>query len=230
MLNKNLHKVNILLEGFDIDAPWIYGDLKEYIKPESKVAVIAFSFRDDKVKSLDDWKKLYSPEQGRYYGGIVDSLTAYGVLENNIAFINYFADNSESATKKIQGADILYFTGGLPDRMMERIKEFGIYDAILQHNGIFLGYSAGALIQLKEYHISPDKDYAEFSYYEGFPLIDDFYLEVHYQGREEQNLAIQKVLTERKKPVYATEMFSGAIIARNGKIKTVGNVKKFLPK
>lgn len=228
MLNKNLHKVNILLEGFDIDAQWLYSDLKEYIKSESKVTVVAFSFRDD-IKSLDDWKKLYSPEQGRYYGGIVNSLMAYGVSEENITFINYFADNSESAAKKIQNADILYFTGGLPDRMMERIKEFGIYDAILQHNGIFLGYSAGALIQLKEYHISPDKDYAEFSYYEGFPFIEDFYLEVHYEESEEQNCSIKRVLAQRKKPVYAAEMFSGGIIVDNGNIKTVGNVKKFLP-
>ena len=37
--------VNILLEGFEIDAPWLYGELKSYIKPNHSVAVIAFSFR-----------------------------------------------------------------------------------------------------------------------------------------------------------------------------------------
>lgn len=229
MSNKNLQKVNILLEGYDIDAKWLYRDLKDYIKPENTVAIIAFSFRDDLVKSLDDWNKLFSCDQGRYYGGIVNSLKAYGISEEHITFINYFDDSSESAVAKIKNADILYFTGGLPDKMMDRIKEFGIYDAILQHSGIFLGYSAGAVIQLKEYHLSPDKDYSEFSYYEGFPLLEDFYLEVHYCGTEMQNRSIKRVLAERKKPVYALEEFSGAIIVDNGKIKTIGNVKKFTP-
>ncbi|MCH5198506.1 MAG: Type 1 glutamine amidotransferase-like domain-containing protein [Oscillospiraceae bacterium] len=230
MSNKNLHKVNILLEGYDIDALWLYGDLKEYVSPESKVAIIAFSFRDEKVRSADDWEKLFSREQGCYYGGIVNSLKAYGLNEEQISFINYFSDSRESAAKKIENADILYFPGGLPDRMMERIKEFGLYDAILHHSGIFLGYSAGAVIQLKEYHLSPDKDYSEFSYYEGFPFIEDFYLEVHYQGTEEQNNSIERILFERKKPVYALEAFSGAIIVDNGKIKTIGKVKEFTNK
>ena len=47
--------INILLEGFDIDAPWLYGELKNYIKPNHSVAVVAFSFRDNRVKSLSDW-------------------------------------------------------------------------------------------------------------------------------------------------------------------------------
>lgn len=37
--------INILLEGFDIDAPWLYDELKNYIKPDHSVAVVAFSFR-----------------------------------------------------------------------------------------------------------------------------------------------------------------------------------------
>lgn len=219
--------VNILLEGYNIDADWLYRELRSYIKPESTVAVIAFSFRDDRVQSLDDWNKLYSREQGLYYDGIVNSFRAYGVPEEQISFVNYYTDCRESAIEKINNADILYFPGGLPDRMMERIEEFGIYDSILRHSGVFLGYSAGAVIQLKEYHLSPDKDYPTFSYYKGLPLLEDFYLEVHYEGTEEQNNSIRRILAERKKPVYALKTLSGAIIAQNGEIKTVGDVKKF---
>ena len=114
--------VNILLEGYEIDAPWLYEELKKYIKPMHKVAVVAFSFRDSRVKSLADWNVLYSKENGRFYGGIVNSFTAYGIPEENVSFINYFADTKESAQEKIENADIVYFLGGLPDRMMERIK------------------------------------------------------------------------------------------------------------
>lgn len=219
--------INILLEGYDIDASWIYNELKNYIKPHHSVAVVAFSFRDSQVKTLLDWNALYSKENGRYYGGIVGGITAYGIPEENISFINYFTDTRESAAQKIKIADIIYFLGGLPDRMMDRIREFDLYDVLMAHNGILMGYSAGAVIQLAEYHLSPDDDYPEFKYFEGLPYLNDFYMEVHYEGTEVQDEAIRRVLSERGKTVYATAVRSGAILVDNGNIKLIGDVKIF---
>lgn len=219
--------INILLEGYEINADYLYNELKNYIKPEHKVAVVAFSFRDDRVKSLEDWYNLYSKEKGLYYGGIVSGLTAYGIAESNIVFLNYYTDTKESAKEKIENADIIYFLGGLPDRMMDRIKEFDLVDTLLKHNGIVMGYSAGAVIQLAEYHLSPDDYYKEFTYYKGLPYLDNFYLEVHYNNTAIQNESIEKVLSERGKTVYATEHFSGGIIVDNRKIKLLGDVKIF---
>jgi len=219
--------VNILLEGYDIDASWLYDELEKYIKPFHKVVVVAFSFRDKRVKSLADWNLLYSKVNGRFYSGIIGGFGAYGISEDNITFINYFTDTKESANNKIKNADIIYFLGGLPDRMMARIKEFELYDALMNHNGIVMGYSAGAVIQLSEYHLSPDDDYPEFKYYKGLPYINDFYLEVHYEGTSSQNAAIQRVIEERKKRVYATACMKGAIIVENGKIKLLGDVEEY---
>ena len=219
--------INILLEGYDIDASWIYNELKNYIKPHHSVAVMAFSFRDSQVKTLLDWNALYSKENGRYYGGIVGGITAYGIPEENISFINYFTDTRESAAQKIKTADIIYFLGGLPDRMMDRIREFDLYNVLMAHNGILMGYSAGAVIQLTEYHLSPDEDYPEFKYFEGLPYLNDFYMEVHYEGTEVQDEAIRCVLSERGKTVYATAVRSGAILVDNGNIKLIGDVKIF---
>ena len=130
--------INILLEGFDIDAPWLYDELKNYIQPNHSVAVVAFSFRDNRVKSLSDWNALYSKECGKYHDGIVGGFTTYGIPEENINFINYFTDTKGSAAQKIKSADIVYFLGGLPDRMMDRIKEFDLYDILMQHDGILM--------------------------------------------------------------------------------------------
>jgi len=219
--------INILLEGYEINAPWLYKDLKNYIMPNYTVAVVAFSFRDNEVKSLSDWNNLYGKENSMYYNGIVSGLTAYGIYENNISFINYFTDTKESAEQKIKQADIVYFLGGRPDRMMDRIKEFDLADVLKRHNGIIMGYSAGAVIQLSEYHLSPDKDYPEFKYYEGLSYLDDFYLEVHYEGTKVQNNAIRRVLKERGKTIYATALRAGAILVDNGKIKLLGDVRAF---
>lgn len=219
--------INILLEGYEINAPQLYDDLKKYILPNQLIAVIAFSFRDNEVKNLKDWDSLYSKEKGIYYNGIVDGFTAYGISEDNITFVNYFKDTKESAVQKIQKADILYFTGGRPDRMMDRIREFDLTDVLRKHKGIIMGYSAGAVIQLSEYHLSPDKDYKKFQYYDGLGYLDDFYLEVHYEETAVQNEAIQRVIAERGKTVYATAVQSGVILVDNGNLKLLGDVKVF---
>ncbi len=220
--------INILLEGYDMDAPWLYDELKKYIRPDHSVAVVAFSFRDSQAKSLSDWNALYDKDLGKYYNGIVGGFAAYGIPEEHIAFVNYFADTKETAAQKIKQADIVYFPGGLPDRMMDRIKEFDLYDALMQHKGIVMGFSAGAVIQLAEYHLSPDDDYPEFRYYEGLPYLRDFYVEVHYEGTAVQEEAIQRVLAERGKTVYATTDQVGAILVDNGNVKLLGDVKAYM--
>ena len=216
--------VNILLEGYNLDAKWLYDELKQYLKPEYKVAVVAFSFRDSRVKNNDDWQMLYGKEQGKFYRGIVNSLCSYGIKEENISFLNYFEDTKETAKSKIQNADIIYFLGGLPDRMMDRLQEFDLIDVLTQHSKVVIGYSAGAVIQFEEYFLSPDDDYPTFKYYKGIPYLKDFYLQVHYENTTEQNECIDKVLKEKDRPVYATNKGNGAIIVDNHIIKTVGSV------
>ena len=219
--------INVLLEGYNIEAPWLYDELKKYIRPDYKVAVVAFSFWDSRVKSLDDWNALYGRNDGKFYSGIVSGFAAYGVSEDNIQFVNYFTDTQDTAKRKIENADIVYFLGGLPDRMMERIIEFDLQDVLMKHKGVIMGYSAGAVIQLAEYHLSPDDDYPEFKYYKGLPYLKDFYLEVHYEETFVQKTAIQKVLEERRKTVYATSLGKGALIVDNGNINLIGDVKEF---
>ncbi len=219
--------VNILLEGYDIDAPWLYGALRPHIRPSDRVAVIAFSFRDNRVKSAEDWDRLYGKEDGMYYGGITGGFAAYGIPPEQITFLDYFTDTPETAKEKVKSADILYFPGGLPDRMLDRIEEFDLTETLLRHKGVVMGYSAGAVIQLAEYHLSPDEDYPEFAYYRGLPYLDGFYLEVHYEGTEAQDRAVRRVLAERGKPVYAAALRAGALIAEDGRVKTVGDVKVF---
>ncbi len=219
--------INILLDGYNIDAVWLCDKLKQYIKPSYSVTVVALSFRDAHVKSVSDWDLLYSKEKEILYDRITRGFRSYKISDKNIQFINYYTDTKESASQKIQNADIIYLPGGLPDRMMERIEDLSLFSPLKKHKGIVMGYSAGALVQLSEYHLSPDKDYSEFKYCRGLSYLNDFYLEVHYNGTREQENAIHRVISERKKVLYAIRCCAGALIINNGEVDLIGEVEVF---
>ena len=221
--------VNILLDRPNLGADYLREALREYIKPHHRVVNVAFSFKDGKIRSAEDWEFFYGPETGVYYDDYKQAFAAVGIPMENLTFVNYFADTPESAAEKIRNADIVYFPGGLPDRMMDRIREFRLEEVLQTFPGVIMGFSAGALIQLKEFHLSPDDDYAEFCYCNGLPYLNDFYLEVHYEGSEPQDCAIRRVLRERKKRVFAIVDQSGAIIVDGGNIRLLGDIKCFDP-
>ena len=221
--------VNVLLESYNLTEPFLVDALKPYIKPWHRVAIVAFSFLPSQATTLQQWLTLYGREEEMFYHWLVDPLMEFGIPEDNIDFINYFADTKESAAEKVRIADILYFTGGLPDVMMERLAEFELLDELGRFDGLVLGCSAGAMIQLQNYHITPDWDYPEFGYYEGLPWLRDFYVEVHYEETELQKRCIQKVLTERGKPVYAIFHNRGALMINNEQITRLGETELFMP-
>ena len=221
--------VNVLLESYNLTEPFLYDALKPYIKPHHRVAIVAFSFLPSQATTLEQWLTMYGREEGMFYHWLVDPLMEFGIPEENITVVNYFADSKEFARDKVENADILYFTGGLPDAMMDRLEEFELLDVLQSFDGLVLGCSAGAMIQLREYHITPDWDYPEFGYYNGLSWLQDFYVEVHYEGTDLQKECIHRVLQERGKPVYATFHDRGALMIEKGKITRLGETELFLP-
>lgn len=219
--------VNILFDCPNADD--FKEELCEYFSEKSRVAVIALSFYDDFVYDAESWERVYGEGIGEGYFEVIDALSAFGVKKENIRYINYFTDTKESAIEKIKGANVLYFTGGLPDRMMDRIYDLGIDVALRNFDGVVFGYSAGAVIQLKEYHLYPDGDYADFGYYGGLSYVDGIYLEVHYEFKPEQDESIRRALSERGLPVYVTHTRRGGIVVENGKPRIIGKVDLYLP-
>ena len=199
-------------------------ELSPYISKDSRVAVVAFSFYDDYVYDAESWMRVYGKGIGEGYFEVVDEFAAFGVPDANVTYINYFTDTKESAREKIERADIIYFTGGLPDRMMDRIEEFELVDTLKNFDGVVIGYSAGAVIQLKEYHLYPDGDYEDFGYYNGLGYIDNFYLEVHYEYKSEQDESVRRCLAERNLPIYVTHTLKGGVVVDNGSISLLGKV------
>ena len=221
--------VNVLLESYNLTEPFLYDALKPYIKPHHRVAIVAFSFLPSQATTLEQWLKLYGREEGMFYHWLIDPLMEFGIPEEQITVVNYFADSKELARQKIENADVLYFTGGLPDAMMDRLAEFELLDVLAEFDGLVLGCSAGAMIQLEDYHITPDWDYPEFGYYKGLHWLKDFYVEVHYEATQLQKDCIQRVLRECGKRVYGICHDKGALIVEKGKITRLGETELFLP-
>ena len=71
---------------------------------------------------------MYAKGCGKYHDGIVGGFTAYGIPERKCEFYQLLYRHKGICSSKIKSADIVYFLGGLPDRMMDRIKEFDLYD------------------------------------------------------------------------------------------------------
>ena len=218
--------VNILFDCPNLDD--FVEELSPYFSAESRVAVVALSYYDDYVYDEESWQRVYGVGGNCYYE-TVDPLGALGVPKENIKFISYFSDTTESAREKIEWANVIYFTGGLPDRMMERIEDMGIADDLRKKDGVIVGYSAGAVIQLRKYHLTPDGDYPEFGYYYGLGYLDCLSLEVHYEFKAVQDESIARVPAERGLPLYVTHTRQGGVVVDNGRVFTVGRVDLHLP-
>ncbi|MFT8351580.1 Type 1 glutamine amidotransferase-like domain-containing protein [Clostridium saccharoperbutylacetonicum] len=217
--------VNMLFSLYNFHESWAKEKVSKYIKPNDEVLIIPFSFSET-IGSDNDWQDAYSKNTGKYYESIVTPFLSYGIEEENINFINYFKDTVENAKDKIRKSNVIFFTGGLPDKMMLRLIEFDLIEYIQSFTGVVIGSSAGAMIQISEYHITPDRDYNTFTYNTGLNLIKEFDIEVHYEGTEIVNQCIYKVLEEKRKKVYGITN-TGGIIIDDEKITLLGDIKTF---
>lgn len=191
--------MNILLSSYDFHEPWAHEIMKPLLHEDMKVCVIPFSFEDYNVHCVEDYDKHYGVN-GHHVPYILRPFHYYGIYD--ITFIDYFRDSKEIAKAKVKQADIIFLTGGLPDQYLRRLEEFELVDLLKQSKALFIGASAGAMIQMSYYHISPDDDYPEYIYERGLGLVSGFKIEVHYCGSASQEYGLERVQRELKQPTY----------------------------
>lgn len=180
----------------------------------------------DEIPDRKTWEKHYLPGR-EIYNVLTGAYGAYGIPKENIQFVGWYHDAPETALEKIGEADVLFLTGGLPDVFYSRLEEWGLVEPIRQFPGIVMGCSAGAMMQMTEYHITPDEDYDTYGYYPGLGLLEGFEPEVHYAASEVQKESIRRYLRERGKPVYAMTN-QGGLVVRDGEITPMARCTAFL--
>ncbi|MGL5548985.1 MAG: Type 1 glutamine amidotransferase-like domain-containing protein, partial [Culicoidibacterales bacterium] len=92
---------------------------------------------------------------------------------------------------------------------------------------MIIGVSAGALVQLPSYSVSPDRKFRKFEALTGLGLAAlPFFIEVHYSATDRQLEFIRSALKESTPLVYAISN-SGGLLVENGHVKELGKVTRF---
>ena len=203
--------MNILLNLSNFHEDWAQEVMSQVLHPEMRVCLLPLSFHENWIRNKKEWRIEYGPK-GKCYLELIEPYLAYGIPRQNIQIVNYFTDTPESAREKVLSADVLFFTGGFPDKMMGRLYDLDLVDTLRGYEGIVMGTSAGAMIQFDTYHITEDQDYDEFQYHDGLGYLDYFEIEVHYEGTDVQHAAIERVMEERGLPVIAIGNQGGVVV------------------
>ena len=201
---------NILLNKSNFDEYWAYDSLSPYLSEHTKVLVLPLSFHESWITDSFEWHECYGRGKDEYEE-IIRPFLSYGIPEKNIRWINYFEDTQESCLRKIAHADLLFFTGGFPDWTLQRLYDLGIKEAVHAFDGIIMGTSAGALIQLEQYHLTPEYDYP-YQYQEGLGMLSGFDIEVHYEEDLRHVEALIRTLEDLGCPVIVMPDEGGVLI------------------
>ena len=217
---------NILLNYYNFDGDWTQGKLAKYFQ-NKKVLVVPLAFRESQAWDDASWQAIYG-KGGEKYDNILRPFLNYGLKEKDVKWLNYFDRNADFA-QMVKDAETLFFCGGMPEKAIARIADLGITDLIKNFDGVVAGASAGAMLQLDKYHITPDEDYDSYQICKGLGLVAGFDLEVHYLATDLQNRCTKKATQDLACPVYQI-WHEGGLLCEDGVITMLGNVNLVAPK
>ena len=102
--------INILLNISNFDEEWAYPSLENILTPDKKVLILPLSYNEGWITDAYEWKRKFGKGR-RNYEEIVRPFRSYGITDRQIKWINYYTDDEFSARRKIEKADVLFFTG-----------------------------------------------------------------------------------------------------------------------
>lgn len=144
--------------------------LRHHVRASDKVLIIPFATEPDKYP--------------RWYTTIQTVFEGLGISSVDLLTLDM---HREEMIKKIEHQDVLYFVGGRPEMLLERLHTTGLTDVIRKFRGLIIGYSAGALAFCKDCIITADDYYPQTTVIKGLGLVD-FSVEVHYGERIDSEL------------------------------------------
>ena len=166
--------------------------MEKIINSNSKV--LCFSGADYNWQ-LDNKKELQ--QGGRYYKEQYEPFKDFGVTEDHF-YIAHPKDDKETIKSKFTYCDIIFLAGGHMCVLEQLLNDFNLWNIIKISDKNVIGISAGALIQLEKYDITPyiDDDYNYYDTCKGLGLVKDLRLIVHYNNERKEHQEILQYLTD----------------------------------
>lgn len=151
-------------------------EMKKIITPDSKV--LCFSGSDYEWQ-IDNTEEL--SQGGRYYKEQYEPFKDLNVTENYFYIVKP-QDDKNTIKSRLHNCDIIFLAGGHMSVLEYILKQFEVWNLLKIYDKHIIGVSAGALIQLDQYDITPyiDKDYDYYETCNGLGLVKNLRLIVHY--------------------------------------------------
>ncbi len=138
---------------------------------------------------------------------------------NAIEFIDYSAALRDIA-RKVENSDLIYFTGGVPSILVERLRKKGLENLFRHFRGVVVGRRAGALAMCRSFIITERKS-KKVTIGEGLGFAD-FRAKVHYDPSKDEDL---KSLSKDCSIVAIP--YGSALVQDNDSLFILGNVYLF---
>ncbi len=220
----------ILFSRWMTDHPDFREALRPLIRSDARVLMLPFAYARDCDRAT--FERRYG-HGGRHHASAVEALATWGIPTEAVRVAPAFADehfDREAVMAAIGSADILLLPGGMPDMAVERLERLGLADAVRAHGGIVMGYSAGALIQPKDYFISPDEDYPSLLFAHGLGLCDPpFFVEVHDTPSAENDARLRAIADSTGRLVCAMSDAGAILLCDGQEPRFIGEVRIFRP-
>lgn len=212
---------NVLLNYYNFDGEWARPHLAKLFKSHPRVLIMPLAYRESQAWDNASFLSIYG-KCGEKYDNILRPFLAYGYAEDEVEWLNPY-DGSNHA-EQVAKADLLFFTGGMPEKAIARMQQLGVTNAVKQFNGVIMGASAGAMLQLGMYHVTPDEDYDSYGIWHGLGLVNGLDLEVHYLATDLQRQCSKRAARELGLPIYRM-WHEGGLLIEDGKVTVMGNVE-----
>jgi peptidase E len=174
------------------------------LNKDSKILIIPFAAPKEKYVS--------------WASALLNNFKKYGI--SNFEILD--EDLSEDImVKRIKGSNALFFTGGSPELLLDKLKEKNLINFLLNYPGILIGYSAGTLVFCKECIILPEEGRTKIQILNGVGLCD-FSTYVHYNESHDKYL----LDLSKNREIYAIENKS-AVVLKDNRLKFIGKVHLF---
>ena len=155
--------------------------LSNNVEVGNKILIIPFATEESKIE--------------RWLNSAKMSFEDIGI--EHIKLLDYRLTNQEMKNE-IKEHNVLYFTGGRPEKLMESLVEKELIQAVKDFSGLMVGVSAGALVFCRDCIITKDEDYHQTQVIKGLGLVD-FSVEVHYEETIDEEL----IPISDKRDIYA---------------------------